>query len=175
LGIFARLRCGGCGCGLIVGNTGLSGSVGFNSTDTQLWESAGFGVNSFIFLLIGLEIDLITLWRTLPAVLLWVRLSGGARSLRLSAVSCSTFDRPIPLRWRHVLFFGNIKGSFFYGAGAQLTNNACRPRAADCLSVFGTVVVSSAVRQFALVGKRLQLSLLGIVSRLKNTSPADHG
>jgi len=32
------------------------------------------------------------------------------------------------------LFFG-IKGSLS-GAGAQLTNNACRPRAADCLSVW---------------------------------------
>jgi len=62
--------------GLIVGNTGLSGSVGFTRlTLLSFWESAGFGVNSFIFLLIGLEIDLITLWRTLPAVLM-VSLSG---------------------------------------------------------------------------------------------------
>jgi len=35
--------------GLIVGNTGLSGSVGFSTDLHQLWESAGFGVNSFIF------------------------------------------------------------------------------------------------------------------------------
>jgi len=41
--------------GLIVGNTGLSGSVSASTRLTLLsfWESAGFGVNSFIFLLIG--------------------------------------------------------------------------------------------------------------------------
>jgi len=42
--------------------------------------------------------------------------------------------------------------ALFYGAGAQLTNNACRPQA-DCLSVWYSVAVSSAVRQFALVSE----------------------
>ena len=58
--------------GLMLGTVGLAGGVQASTRLSLLsfWESAAFIVNSFIFLLIGLEIDLITLWQTLPAVLL---------------------------------------------------------------------------------------------------------
>lgn len=101
--------------GLIVGNFEHS-QVTSASTQVTLfsfWEYAGFGVNTFIFLLIGLEINVITLWQTLPAVLLAFIAYQVGRALTvyplLSLVPL--FDRPIPMRWRHVLFVGNIKGS----------------------------------------------------------------
>jgi len=62
LGMFCMFRCGSCGCcWLIVGNAGLSVYPLHKILLFSFWESAGFGVNSFIFLLIGIEIDLITL------------------------------------------------------------------------------------------------------------------
>jgi CPA1 family monovalent cation:H+ antiporter len=101
--------------GLIVGNFEHS-QVTSASTQVTLfsfWEYAGFGVNTFIFLLIGLEINVITLWQTLPAVLLAFIAYQIGRALTVYPLLALVpfFDRPIPMRWRHVLFVGNIKGS----------------------------------------------------------------
>jgi len=80
------------------------------------------------------------------------------------------FDRPIPLRWRHVLFLGNIKAISFYGVGAQLTNNACGREQLIAL-VFGTVLLSL-LGQFVLGCETVAtLTFRHIVSRLKNCKP----
>jgi CPA1 family monovalent cation:H+ antiporter len=101
--------------GLIVGNFGLAGNTSASTqvTLSSFWEFAGFGVNTFIFLLIGLEINLINLWQTLPAVLLALLAYQVGRALTVYPLLALVrfFDRPIPMRWRHVLFVGNIKGS----------------------------------------------------------------
>ncbi len=76
-------------------------------------EYAGFGVDTFIFLLIGIEINPLTLWRILP-LLLFVILTyqlGRILSVYPLLAGLRWFDRPIPPRWQHVLFLGNIKGS----------------------------------------------------------------
>ena len=101
--------------GLIVGNFEHS-QVTSASTQVTLfsfWEYAGFGVNTFIFLLIGLEIKVTTLWQTLPAILLAFIAYQVGRAVTVYPLLALVpfFDRPIPMRWRHVLFVGNIKGS----------------------------------------------------------------
>lgn len=101
--------------GLIVGNFEHS-QVTSASTQVTLfsfWEYAGFGVNTFIFLLIGLEINIINLWQTLTAVLLAFIAYQVGRALTVYPLLALVplFDRPIPMRWQHVLFVGNIKGS----------------------------------------------------------------
>ncbi|HEY9673523.1 MAG TPA: sodium:proton antiporter [Waterburya sp.] len=101
--------------GLMVGNFEHS-QVTSASTQVTLfsfWEYAAFGVNTFIFLLIGLEINLITLWQMLPGVLLALVAYQVGRALTVYPLLALVrfFDRPIPMRWRHVLFVGNIKGS----------------------------------------------------------------
>jgi monovalent cation:H+ antiporter, CPA1 family len=60
--------------GLVFGNFGLSGNTSASSRITLLsfWEYASFSVNTFIFLLIGVEINLAMLWKALPAILLAV-------------------------------------------------------------------------------------------------------
>lgn len=101
--------------GLIVGNLGLSGNTSASTQVTlfSFWEFAAFAVNTFIFLLIGLEINLIKLWYMLPAVLLALIAYQVGRALTVYPLLALVrfFDRPIPVRWRHVLFVGNIKGS----------------------------------------------------------------
>jgi CPA1 family monovalent cation:H+ antiporter len=101
--------------GLIFGNLGLSRSSSASDRITLLsfWEYAGFSVNTFIFLLIGIEINPVTLWRILPAILFVILAYqlGRILSVYLLLAGLRWFDRPIPIRWQHVLVLGNIKGS----------------------------------------------------------------
>lgn len=148
---------------LIIGNVGLSGSVSASSRITLLsfWEYAGFGVNTFIFLLIGLEIDLITLWKTLPAVLLAILAYQVGRFLSVYPLLFGVrwFDRPIPFRWQHVLFLGNIKGSLSMALALSLP--ASLPGREELIAlVFGTVLLSLVGQALSLpwLVKRLQIS-----------------
>jgi monovalent cation:H+ antiporter, CPA1 family len=147
--------------GLLIGNLELSRTVSASSRITVLsfWEYAGFGVNTFIFLLIGLEIDLPTLGKTLPAVLLAVLAYQMGRFLSVYPMLAivGRFDRPIPLRWQHVLFLGNIKGSLSMALALSLP--ASLPGRESLIAiVFGTVLLS-------LVGQGV--SLPWVVRQLK--------
>lgn len=151
--------------GLIIGNMGLAGSVSASTRLTLLsfWESLGFGVNSFIFLLIGLEVDLITLWKTLPAVLLAILAYQIGRILSVYPLLAMVawFDRPIPSRWQHVLFLGNIKGSLSMALALSLPPTL--PGREQLIAiVFGTVLLSLLGQGVSLpwLVKRLNLSQL---------------
>jgi monovalent cation:H+ antiporter, CPA1 family len=153
--------------GLMIGNLGLSRGVSASSRITLLsfWDYAGFGVNTFIFLLIGLEIDLATLWQRLPAVLLAIAAYQVGRALCVYPLLFGVrwIDRPIPLRWQHVLFLGNIKGSLSMALALSLPTNL-EGRGELIVLVFGAVLLS-------LVGQGL--SLPWIVQRLKLSSVSD--
>nr|WP_199332519.1 sodium:proton antiporter [Anabaena catenula] len=147
--------------GLIFGNFGLSGNTTASSRITlfSFWEYASFTVNTFIFLLIGVEINLITLWTTLPAILLAVLAYQVGRILTVYPLLTAVrwFDRPIPLRWQHLLFLGNIKGSLSMALALSLPSTLPGREVLIAL-VFGSVLVS-------LVGQGLSLPWL--VKRLK--------
>ena len=131
--------------GLLIGNLERSSQVSASSRITVLsfWEYAGFGVNTFIFLLIGLELSLPTLWKTLPAVLLAVLAYQVGRFLCVYPLLAlvSRFDRPVPLKWRHVLFLGNIKGSLSMALALSLPGSL-PGREALIAIVFGAVLLS---------------------------------
>ncbi|MBD2465157.1 sodium:proton antiporter [Oscillatoria sp. FACHB-1407] len=142
--------------GLVVGNTGLTRRFSASSRITlySFWEYAGFGVNTFIFLLIGLEINLTTLWQTLPAVLVAIAAYQVGRLLSVYPLLAilQRFDRPIPLRWQHVLFLGNIKGSLSMALALSLP--ATLSGRGDLIAlVYGTVLLS-------LIGQGLSLPWL---------------
>ncbi|MHC5596077.1 MAG: cation:proton antiporter, partial [Nostoc sp.] len=147
--------------GLIFGNLGLSGNTSASSRITLLsfWEYASFTVNTFIFLLIGVEINLVTLWKTLPAILLVVLAYQIGRVLTVYPLLAVVrwIDRPIPLRWQHLLFLGNIKGSLSMALALSLPTTL-PGREVLIAIVFGSVLVS-------LVGQGL--SLPWVVKRLK--------
>ncbi|MEH2147224.1 cation:proton antiporter [Nostoc sp.] len=149
--------------GLIFGNFGLSRNTSASSRITLLsfWEYAAFTVNTFIFLLIGVEIDLVTLWRTLPAILLAVLAYQIGRVLTVYPLLgvIRWFDRPIPLRWQHLLFLGNIKGSLSMALALSLPTTL-PGREVLIAIVFGCVLVSLVVQGLSLpwVVKRLKLS-----------------
>ncbi|MBD2310761.1 sodium:proton antiporter [Desertifilum sp. FACHB-1129] len=146
--------------GLIFGNLGLprSSSASDRITLLSFWEYAGFGVNTFIFLLIGIEINPLTLWSILPSILLVILAYqlGRILSVYLLLAGLRWFDRPIPLPWQHVLFLGNIKGSL--SMALALSIPLTLPGRDNIIElVFGAVL-------FSLVGQGL--SLPGLVKRL---------
>ncbi|WP_446392539.1 cation:proton antiporter [Coleofasciculus sp. B1-GNL1-01] len=147
--------------GLIVGNFEHSQVTSASNQVTlfSFWEYAGFGVNTFIFLLIGLEINIITIWQTLPAILLAFIAYQGGRLLTVYPLLAFVrfFDKPIPMRWRHILLAGNIKGSL--STALALSLPADLPGRETLLAiVLGIVLVS-------LVGQGL--SLPWVVRHLK--------
>ncbi len=147
--------------GLIFGNLGLprTNSAGDRLTLLSFWEYASFGVNSFIFLLIGIEINPVTLFKILPAVLLAVLAYQAGRIFTVYPLLAGVrwFDRPIPLRWQHLLFIGNIKGSLSMALALSLPTNLPGREYLIAL-VYGCVLIS-------LVGQGLSLPWL--VKRLK--------
>jgi CPA1 family monovalent cation:H+ antiporter len=150
--------------GLVYGNLGIARNVSATAKITILsfWEYAGFGVNTFIFLLIGLEVDLITLWQTLPFVLIAIVVYQVGRALTIYPLLAllRLFDRPIPIKWQHVLFLGNVKGSLSMALALSIPLGLPGREIVIPL-VFGTVLVS-------LVGQGLSLPWL--VKRLKLSS-----
>ena len=153
--------------GLIFGNLGLSRSTSASDRITLLsfWEYAGFGVNTFIFLLIGIEINPLALWRILPSILFVILAYqlGRILSVYLLLAGLRWFDRPIPLRWQHVLFLGNIKGSLSMALALSIPL-ALTGRDNIIALVFGAVL-------FSLVGQGLSLPWL--VKRLKISRVSD--
>jgi CPA1 family monovalent cation:H+ antiporter len=147
--------------GLIVGNFQHSQTTSASAQVTlfSFWEYAAFGVNTFIFLLIGLEINLITLWQTLPGVLLALIAYQVGRALTVYPLLASVrfFDRPIPMRWRHVLFVGNIKGSL--STALALSLPATLPDRERLIAIILGIVLLSLVGQ--------GLTLPWVVRRLK--------
>lgn len=139
--------------GLMLGNLELSRSVSASSRITVLsfWEYAGFGVNTFIFLLIGLEINLTTIGKTLPAVLLAVLAYQAGRLLAIYPLLAAVgwFDRAVPLRWQHVLFLGNIKGSLSMALALSLPAGLAGREELIAI-VFGTVLLSLVVQGVSL-------------------------
>ena len=149
--------------GLIFGNLGLSRTTSASARITLLsfWEYASFSVNTFIFVLIGVEINLITLWNTLPAIVLAVLAFQVGRILTVYPLLAGLrwIDRPIPLRWQHLLFLGNIKGSLSMALALSLPTTLPGREVLIAL-IYGCVLVSLVVQGSSLpwVVKRLNLS-----------------
>ncbi|MFS8119138.1 MAG: cation:proton antiporter, partial [Microcoleus sp.] len=129
------------------------------------WEYAGFSVNTFIFLLIGIEINPGTLLSILPSILFVILAYQLGRILSVYPLLAGLrwFDRPIPLRWQHILFLGNIKGSLSMALAVSIPLTL--PGRDNIIAlVFGAVL-------FSLVGQGLSLPWL--VKRLKISGVSD--
>ncbi|MEP0901718.1 cation:proton antiporter [Nodosilinea sp. FACHB-13] len=151
--------------GLVIGELGFrQTSASTKVTLLNFWEYAGFGVNTFIFLLVGIEVDPEVLLQTIPAALFAVLAYQTGRVLTTYPLLylLRFFDRPLPLRWQHVLILGNVKGSLSMALALSLP--ADLPGRSQVVAlVFSTVLVS-------LVGQGLTLPWL--VKRLRLTIPS---
>jgi monovalent cation:H+ antiporter, CPA1 family len=154
--------------GLWIGNLGLSHQVSASNRVTlySFWDYAGFGVNTFIFLLIGVEVNLTTLGQTFPAVLIATLAYQLGRILSVYPLLglFNRFDRPIPRRWQHVLFLGNIKGSLSMALALSLPVTLVG-RGNLIAIVFGSVLLSLVLQGLSLpwMVRRLNLSSVSLV------------
>lgn len=156
--------------GLVFGNFGISRTPSASDRITLLsfWEYAGFSVNTFIFLLIGIEINPSTLWMIIPSIA-FVILSyqlGRIISVYLLLAGLRWFDRPIPMRWQHVLVLGNIKGSLSMALAVAIPLTLTG-REFIIELVFGSVLFSLALQGLALpwLIKRLHIGQVSSVSQ----------
>lgn len=156
--------------GLVFGNLGLprSASASDSITLISFWEYAGFIVNTFIFLLIGIEINPLTLWQTLPSIVLVILAYQLGRILSVYSLLwvLRWIDRPIPLRWQHILILGNIKGSLSMALAVAIPLTLTG-RELIIELVFGAVLFSLVIQGLALpwLIKKLDISQVSAVTR----------
>lgn len=151
--------------GLVIGNLGFrTTSATTKVTLLNFWEYAGFGVNTFIFLVLGITINPIVVIQTFPLAILAIisYQIGRIFSIYPLAYLLTFFDRPLPFRWQHVLIWGNVKGSLSMALAISLPSSL--PFKDQVVTVvFSTVLLS-------LLGQGLSLSWF--VKKLKLSSPS---
>jgi CPA1 family monovalent cation:H+ antiporter len=136
--------------GLVMGNYGARKGM---SPTTRLavvsfWEYAAFVANSFIFLLIGLQSDLLPLlWHSLFLILGAILAVLVARAIvvyGLTALICR-FICSLPLAWQHVLVWGGLRGSISLALALSLPETMAE-RQFILVMAFGVVLFSLLVQ-----------------------------
>jgi CPA1 family monovalent cation:H+ antiporter len=114
--------------GLLSGNVGLARTAPTTKIMLfNLWDFLAFLANSLLFLLIGLSVDLAELWASLGpiAVAVGAVLLGRAVVVYGLSTLAHLGDRQphIPLRWRHVLFWGGLRGAISLALALSLPSS----------------------------------------------------
>jgi CPA1 family monovalent cation:H+ antiporter len=108
--------------GIVNGNVGPRGmSATTRVVVFNFWEYAAFLANSFIFLLIGLAIDIADLRNSLPAIAVAILAVLLARALGIYGLSI--FNREISTKWKHVLYWGGLRGAIALALALTLPVN----------------------------------------------------
>ena len=125
----------------------------------NFWEYLAFGANSIIFLLIGLAIDLQLLiqnWQAIAIAILAVLLSRA-----VSIYGFSIFGRRIPGKWKHVLYWGGLRGAITLALALSIPNIGLVGEQRFLLQsmAFGVVLFTLLVQGITMDGlvKRLKL------------------
>jgi CPA1 family monovalent cation:H+ antiporter len=131
--------------GLILGNYGRQKGM---SPTTQVavssfWEYAAFVVNSLVFLLIGLEMQLSVLAENLVPIGWAVMAMLAARVMAVYGLVplANRFAAPVPFRWQHILVWGGLRGSLSIALVLSLPTTL-PGRSQLVVMIFGTVMFS---------------------------------
>jgi CPA1 family monovalent cation:H+ antiporter len=133
------------GAGLVAGNVGPAGM----SPTTRIvlfnfWEFAAFIANSFIFLLIGLQIELSSLfesWQVIGIAIIAVLIARAVTIYGLAWVG-----RDIPIRWQHVLNWGGLRGAISLALALSLPLALGEARNQLQVMTFGVVIFTLLVQ-----------------------------
>jgi CPA1 family monovalent cation:H+ antiporter len=110
--------------GIVFGNFGSR--TGMSATTrlavNSFWEYAAFLVNSLLFLLIGLQVQLPLMLKHGQVIALGVLAVFVARLLVVYGICpfVSTDRLPIPDRWRHLMFWGGLRGALVMALALSL-------------------------------------------------------
>ncbi|HEY9722266.1 MAG TPA: sodium:proton antiporter [Oscillatoriaceae cyanobacterium] len=154
--------------GLIVGNYGWRRSLSPTSQVAlgSFWEYAGFGVNSAVFLLVGLNLSRTDWIVMLPAILVAYF---GVFLGRICTIYPAFWllnrvqTEPTPLRWQHLMVWGNLKGSLTMALTLSLPL-AVHAQAPILSVVFGVVLISLLLQGLTLGPLVRLLGLVGLPS-----------
>ena len=149
--------------GLVNGNIGPSGmSPTTRIVVFNFWEYAGFLANSFIFLLIGLQIHLPVLYQNWQMIVWAILAVLIARAVGVYGLSW--IEREIPTKWRHVLYWGGLRGAISLALALSLPGSL--PKASSQLQAmaFWVVLFTLLVQGF---------SMKPLVTRLKLTERSE--
>ena len=106
--------------GIVNGNVGPRGmSPTTRVVVFNFWEYLAFVANSFVFLLIGLAIDLDILSQNLLYIAIAIVAVLLARGI--SIYGFSLFGRGISGKWKHVLYWGGLRGAIALALALTLT------------------------------------------------------
>jgi len=110
--------------GIVLGNYGsrTGMSPGTRLAVNSFWEYAAFLGNSLLFLLIGLQVKLPILMSSWKVIALAVLAVVIARLLVVYGI-CPFVSRPkhpIPMKWRHLLFWGGVRGALVMALALSL-------------------------------------------------------
>ena len=148
--------------GLVNGNVGPRGmSPTTRVVVFNFWETAAFIANSFIFLLIGLTINLNALvanWQAIGWAILAVLL---ARAV--SIYGFSIFGREIPKNWKHILYWGGLRGAIALALALSLPEEGglfAAARAPLQAMTFGVVLFTLLVQGFTTDGLMNRLKIV---------------
>jgi CPA1 family monovalent cation:H+ antiporter len=135
-----------------------SGKVAIRS----VWEVAAFGVNSIVFLLVGLQMDFAGLAAAAPAIG-WglLALTVGRAAAVYPLLGALRWRRPaIPLSWQHLMVWSNLKGSLSMALALSLP--AWLPeRTLLRTIVFGCALVTLTVQGLTLALAARKLGVAG--------------
>jgi CPA1 family monovalent cation:H+ antiporter len=156
--------------GLVLGDYGRRKGM---SKNTQLavdsfWEYAAFVVNSLVFLLIGLEIQISLLASYLLLILFAVAAMIAARLIVTygTFVFVNRFVDSVPWRWQHVIFWGGLRGAVSIALALSLPANF-PDRVQLVAMTFGAVTFSLLVQGLTLSSLLKFLRLGGLRNRLE--------
>ena len=122
--------------------TGSIGEKGMSPTTRivvfNFWEYVTFLVNSAVFLMIGLQIEVSALWES-RALGLWAIFAVlVARAIGIYGLT--SFGRSIPSKWRHVLFWGGLRGAIALALALSLPTAMGEHRDTLTLMTFSVVL-----------------------------------
>ena len=152
--------------GMLIGNYGIAVSMSPTThiVLTQIWEYIGFIANSLIFLLIGLGVDLLELVNNLTLVILAIGVTLIARATVIYGLGILIHRvlSPLPMRWRHVLFWGGLRGAIALALALSLPMTLPQRSLLQGMT-FGVVLFTLVIQG---------LSMASLLKRLRLQTPA---
>ena len=130
--------------GLILGNYGRN--IGMSEKTQQsieiFWDTIAFIGNSLIFYLVGLEIQRMNILDNIRGIIIAICIALLSRS---AAVYISSFKTGLPMKWKHILNWGGLKGSLSIALAMSLPTNFSH-REEIVVLTFGVVFFSLVVQ-----------------------------
>ena len=110
----------------------------------NFWEYVAFLANSAIFLFIGLDVEIgsmLTNWQ----LILWA-IAAVLISRFITIYSLTQFNRVIPQKWRHVLFWGGLRGAIALALALSIPGDFGPERRTLIEMTYGVVLFSLVVQ-----------------------------